>query len=90
MSFEQVESFVTIAECGSFTAASRRMWISQPPLTRRIHALEDELGGALFVRRPRGVRLTEAGEAFLPHARAILEAVAQARAALQPPPPLQA
>jgi DNA-binding transcriptional LysR family regulator len=85
MSFEQVESFVTIAECGSFTAASRRMWISQPPLTRRIHALEDELGGALFVREARGVRLTPAGEAFLPHARAILGAVARARRALKEP-----
>lgn len=89
MSVEQLNSFVVVAEEGALVRAARRLHVSQPPLTRRIQALEDELGATLFERLPRGVRLTPAGEALLPRARAVLAALDLARdavRALGPPP----
>lgn len=71
--------------------AAKRLRLSQPPLTRQLHALEDELGAPLFARTPRGVTLLPAGEALLAHAREILarvdaaaEAVRRATAARAP------
>lgn len=83
MSFEQLESFVAVVEEGAVVHAARRLHVTQPPLSRRLQALEEELGAALFVREARGMRLTEAGEAFLPHARGILEAVGAARVSVR-------
>jgi DNA-binding transcriptional LysR family regulator len=86
MSLEELESFVAVAQEGAIVRAARRLHISQPPLTRRIHQLEDELGTPLFERLPRGVRLTEAGERLLPHALEILAAVERARGEVGKPP----
>ncbi len=65
--------------------AAQRLHVSQPPLTRQIRALEDELGARLFERTPRGMRLLPSGERFLPHARNVLRAVEAASHALEPP-----
>jgi DNA-binding transcriptional LysR family regulator len=81
VSFSQVQTFVAVAEEGSLSRAARRLRISQPPLTRQIHALEDELGVLLFARSSRGMRLLPAGQAFLARARVVLAEVDGAIAA---------
>jgi len=85
VSLEQLETVVAIAEEGAMVRAAERLHISQPPLTRRLQALEDELGAALFIRSARGMTPTPAGERFIERARAILASVADARQVVQPP-----
>ena len=87
MSLEQIQTFVAIVEEGAVIRAARRLHISQPPLSRRLADLESELGAVLFERTGRGMRLTPAGERFLPHARHILSAVQAARVACTADPP---
>ena len=70
-----IQSFVAVAEEGHVGRAAHRLHLTQPPLSRHILALEDELGTRLFERTPRGMRLLPAGEAFLHHARRILAEV---------------
>jgi DNA-binding transcriptional LysR family regulator len=77
----QLEYVVAIAEEGSYTAASTRLTIAQPSLSQQVAALEKELGCQLFERLHRGVRLTPAGRAFLPEARATVLAAQRARRA---------
>jgi DNA-binding transcriptional LysR family regulator len=77
----QLEYVVAIAEEGSYTAASTRLTIAQPSLSQQVAALEKELGCQLFERLHRGVRLTPAGRAFLPEARATVLAARRARRA---------
>ncbi|MFK0073512.1 LysR family transcriptional regulator [Arthrobacter woluwensis] len=79
MDLQQMRYVVGIAETGSFTRAAARNFVVQSALSHQIAALERELGVQLFVRSSRQVRLTEAGEAFLPHARAALDAADRAR-----------
>ncbi|MFN7144997.1 MAG: LysR family transcriptional regulator, partial [Myxococcota bacterium] len=78
MSLDQLQAVVTIAEEGTLVRAARRLHISQPPLTRKVRALEDELGVALFDRGPGGMRPTAAGERLLQRARGILAEVERA------------
>ncbi len=75
MEMIEVEAFVTIAQLGGFTRAATALHCSQPAISRRIELLEHELGAPLFERLHSGVRLTDAGEAFLPYAQHVLAAV---------------
>lgn len=87
MSLVQLESFVAVAETAHVGRAAQRLHVSQPPLTRRIRSLEDELGVELFERTPRGMRLLPAGERLLAHAREILAAVTRAKGDVGGGPP---
>lgn len=78
MSLQQLQYFVAVAEEQHVTRAASRLRISQPPLSRQIQALEDELGQPLFERRGRGIVLTEFGRYFAGRAAAILEQVESA------------
>src|SRR5947207_15542452 len=74
MELDHVEAFLAIARSGGFGRGSAALHLSQPATSRRIKLLEAELGAPLFDRLGRGVTLTEAGRAFLPHAQALLAA----------------
>lgn len=80
--------FVAVAEHRHFGRAATALRVAQPSLSRQIRRLEQQLGARLLDRTPQGTRLTEAGEVFLPRAKALLrsatQAAAQARAAAQP------
>ena len=71
MDIRQLKNFIAVAEERNIGRAALRVHLSQPPLTRQIHALENDLGVQLFTRTPRGVDLTQAGEALLKDARSI-------------------
>ena len=68
----KLQAFVAVAEEGGFSAAARRLCISQPALSQTINAMERRLGVELFVRSTTGVQSTEAGRALLDEARAVL------------------
>jgi DNA-binding transcriptional LysR family regulator len=70
--------FIAVAEDLSFTKAAKRLGMAQPPLSRQIRALENEIGVQLFERRAGRVFLTDAGRGFLNGARLVLEQVAAA------------
>lgn len=72
MELRHIRYFVAVAEHLSFARAARALHISQPPLSRQIRALEDELGTPLLARTKRAVALTPAGAALLPEARRLL------------------
>jgi len=67
--FRHLRAFIAVADELSVTKAAERLHISQPPLSRQIHQLEDELGVCLFVRHRHGVTLTEPGRRLLEKAR---------------------
>ena len=79
MDLKQIESFVRVAELGSFTRAAMALGVQQPLLSRHVRQLEVELHQSLLVRNGRGVTLTEAGLLMLEHGRGILHQVALAR-----------
>jgi len=79
MELHQLRYFCAIVDSGSFSRAARLAHVSQPSLSQQIRKLEDELGARLFDRLGRSVRLTELGQTFLPHARAVLRELEAAR-----------
>ncbi|SEB15829.1 MULTISPECIES: LysR family transcriptional regulator [unclassified Mycobacterium] len=82
MELRQFEYFVAVAEEANFTRAAERIHVAQPAVSAQIARLERELGEPLFDRARREVRLTAAGQAVLPYARAALAAAADARTAV--------
>jgi DNA-binding transcriptional LysR family regulator len=82
MELHQLEYFVAVAEEASFTRAASRVHVAQPGVSAQVRRLESELGQRLLDRSGRTVRLTGAGSAVLPFARAALDAVASARLAI--------
>lgn len=83
MSLAQLHYFVTVAEEQNVGRAAERLHVAQPPLSRQIQKLEDELGVPLFARTSRGMRLLPDGTKFLVHARRILAEVEAARDAMR-------
>ncbi len=79
MNLAQIRAFVMVVDHGSFSAAARQMGISQPAVTMQVQALESDLGVTLLDRGYRKIELTESGTALLPHARAVLGELEQAR-----------
>ena len=83
-----VRYFTVVAEHRHFGRAAEALRVAQPSLSRQVRHLEQQLGARLLDRTPQGSRLTEAGEVFLPLARALLrsadQAAARTRAAAQP------
>ena len=78
MDLRHLRYFIAVAEEQNIGRAAARLHISQPPLTRQIQQLEEELGVLLFTRTPRGMELTPAGEQLLEEARNIRALVEQA------------
>ncbi|MFE9453483.1 LysR family transcriptional regulator [Streptomyces sp. NPDC006739] len=76
-----VRYFTTVASHLHYGRAAAELHIAQPSLSRQISQLEAQVGARLFDRTRQGTRLTEAGEAFLPHARALVRSAQQASAA---------
>ncbi|MFV0457875.1 MAG: LysR family transcriptional regulator [Actinomycetales bacterium] len=81
MEIRWMEAFVAVAEELHFGRAAARVHMAQSPLSQTIKKLEREVGTQLFERSTRSVQLTAAGQAFLPHARRVLEEVDAARRA---------
>ncbi len=82
MDFGQVEAFVQVSAHNSFSRAAEVLQLTQPSITARIQSLEREVGEELFERGGRGVRMTDAGLAFLPYAERILRTLVEGRDAI--------
>jgi len=82
MEIHQLRYVCAIADTGSFSRAAERCQVAQPSLSQQVLKLEEDLGSKLFDRLGRSVRLTEAGRAFLPHARSILSQMETARSSV--------
>ena len=82
MELHQLRYVCAVAEMGSFSRAAERCRIAQPSLSQQVLKLEEDLGTRLFDRLGRSVSLTEAGRAFVPHARSILSQLEAARSSV--------
>jgi DNA-binding transcriptional LysR family regulator len=84
MDTRHLRAFVAVAEKGNFTRAALDLAFAQSTVTAQVQALEREIGVDLFDRLPNGVRLSSAGERFLPYARRILGLTTEARQVSNP------
>jgi LysR family hydrogen peroxide-inducible transcriptional activator len=82
MEIQQLRYVCAVADTGNFSRAAERCQVAQPSLSQQILKLEEDLGARLFDRLGRSVRITEAGRAFIPRARAILEQMDEARSSV--------
>src|ERR1700741_3784675 len=82
MEIQQLRYVCAVADTGNFSRAAERCQVAQPSLSQQVLKLEDDLGAKLFDRLGRSVRVTEAGRAFIPRARAILEQMDEARSSV--------
>src|ERR1700742_5285183 len=78
LDLRQVRYFVVVADHRHFGRAATALRVAQPSLSRQIRRLEQQLGARLFDRNTQGTRLTEAGEVFLPAAKALLRSASRA------------
>jgi DNA-binding transcriptional LysR family regulator len=83
MTLNQLRAFLTVASCGSFSAAAIELRMAQPSVSESIKRLEQAYGVLLFTRGPRRLVLTAAGHELMPYARAAVDAVAGADVALR-------
>ena len=82
MEVNQLRYVCAVAETGSFSRAAERCQVAQPSLSQQVLKLEEDLDAKLFDRIGRSIRITEAGRAFLPHARSILKQMEAARSSV--------
>jgi len=73
LDLHKLHAFVVVVEERNITHAANRLFIQQPPLTRLLKKLEEELGTQLLIRQPRGIEPTEAGLALFKEAQLLLE-----------------
>ncbi|MYZ11414.1 LysR family transcriptional regulator, partial [Streptomyces sp. SID2999] len=83
MDLKAVRTFVAVADAGQFQEAAALLGVTQQAVSKRIAALERDLGVRLFTRTARGAEPTLDGRAFLPHARALLLAEERAAASVR-------
>ena len=79
MDLKELDYIVTVADEGSISRAAEKLFMAQSSLSQAVRLIEQDLGTSVFVRTARGVRLTAAGEAFISHARQILQQNREAR-----------
>jgi DNA-binding transcriptional LysR family regulator len=82
MNLEQITTFLTVYQHGSYKKAAEMLYLPQPTVSHRINQLEKELGKSLLMRGKGKVKLTEEGKAFLPYARQILGALNEGQEAV--------
>ncbi|HEX5405371.1 MAG TPA: LysR family transcriptional regulator [Pseudonocardiaceae bacterium] len=84
MDLDAVRTYLAVVDAGQFQLAAAELSITQQAVSKRVAALEQDLGVRLFTRTARGVRLTIDGQAFLPHARDLVRAEERAAASVRP------
>ena len=75
MNFRQLEYFTTAARLKSISKAAQELHVAQPPVSRQIALLEDELGVCLFLRTNKGIELTEAGQSLYVQSKHIFQSM---------------
>jgi len=83
MDTQNLKAFVAIHDLGSFSEAAEQLHLTQPAVSKRLAALEDQVGQSLMIRDTRQLQLTDAGRRLLPHARRILDEVHNASLAVK-------
>ncbi|MDF2669858.1 MAG: LysR family transcriptional regulator [Paenibacillus sp.] len=83
MNIQQIEAYLYVARTGNFSRAGELLFLTQPSVSSRIQQLENELGSLLFERAGKSIRLTEAGQAFLPYAETIMNQLSEGKLAIQ-------